>query len=124
VYRPELILEVRNKPLNKNQRMTDIYQILDSIDIGRAIVYNATCKECDEMIIQLANHYGVALVGKYHGKMPSTEQKETLKLWKDGNIRFMVATNAFGMGINVDNVRVIIHTTIPMSMDQYVQEIG
>ena len=43
IYRPELILEVRKKPSNKDKKMEEIFKILDSINTGRVIVYNATC---------------------------------------------------------------------------------
>ncbi|CAG8854615.1 7548_t:CDS:2, partial [Gigaspora margarita] len=69
-------------------------------------------------------HYESQNIGIYHGSMKSADRDTTLKLWKNGEIKFMSATNAFGIGINVADVRAIIHTIFPMSLDSFIQKIG
>lgn len=56
--------------------------------------------------------------------MSSNEQKKALTGWKTGLYRYIVATNAFGMGVHIADVRVIIHATFPISITNLVQEIG
>ncbi|CAG8628210.1 12089_t:CDS:2 [Gigaspora rosea] len=68
--------------------------------------------------------YNPNLTAIYHGKMSSADQKITLTGWKTGLYCYMIATNAFGMGVHVPDVRVIIHATFPMSITNLVQEIG
>src|ERR1043165_1470782 len=72
----------------------------------------------------LKNYYGNSIVGIYHSQMLSKDKKTNSHLFKMGKIKFMVAINAFGIGINVNDVRVIIYTSFLLSLDNYVQEIG
>ena len=63
-------------------------------------------------------------VGKYHGKMKQAKRKQAQAAFMSGNKPIMVATNAFGLGIDKPDVRLVIHAGLPLSMDGYVQEIG
>ncbi|CAG8770709.1 5801_t:CDS:2, partial [Gigaspora rosea] len=56
--------------------------------------------------------------------MPSKDQNINLENWKHGQLKLISATTAFGMGLNVNDIRAIIHTTFPMSIDALVQETG
>ncbi len=76
------------------------------------------------MMNELQKNFDPDIVGMYHGKLTSKEQYVISANWKNQIIKIMSATSAFGMGINVNNVTLIIHTTLPMSYDRYVQEIG
>lgn len=60
----------------------------------------------------------------YHGGMDRDERSKVLNDWLDERTRVVVATNAFGMGIDKDNVRSVIHCHLPLSLESYVQEIG
>ena len=60
----------------------------------------------------------------FHGDMDANERKEILSKYKNDEINIIFATNAFGMGIDIPNVRVVIHFMIPESVEQYYQEIG
>ena len=60
----------------------------------------------------------------YHGGLSNTQKSEALQQWKKEKSKVMVATNAFGMGIDKSNVRMIIHTHLPNSIENYMQEIG
>lgn len=63
-------------------------------------------------------------VGKYHGKMKHAKRKAAQQAFMRGKKPIMVATNAFGLGIDKPDVRLVIHAGLPLSMDGYVQEIG
>ena len=76
------------------------------------------------MMNELQKNFDPDIVGMYHGKLTSKEQYVISANWKNQIIKIMSAISAFGMGINVNNITLIIHTTLPMSYDQYVQEIG
>ena len=63
-------------------------------------------------------------VGYYHGGMKPDERDEVHEDFMEGKIRIMVATEAFGVGINKKNIRAIIHYDMPKSIELYVQEAG
>lgn len=63
-------------------------------------------------------------VAKYTGKTPHKKRTETQQAFLSGDIPIIVATNAFGLGINKPDVRLIIHAGLPLTMSGYVQEIG
>jgi len=60
----------------------------------------------------------------YHGGLSHEEKNRSFEQWKSETAKVMVATNAFGMGIDKSNVRLIIHTHVPNSIENYIQEIG
>ncbi len=86
------------------------------------IIYAATRKEVDRLYKELKK-YGVS-VGKYHAGMSDSARKEAQEGFTFDTISVMVATNAFGMGIDKSNVRYIIHYQMPKNMESYYQEAG
>ena len=60
----------------------------------------------------------------YHGGISTKEKSQKLKSWRDGQVSTMVATNAFGMGIDHPDVRFVVHLQIPESIESYFQEAG
>lgn len=86
------------------------------------IVYAATRKEV-ERLYQLLKTKGFA-VGKYHAGMSEKQRESYQEQFLYDDIEVMVATNAFGMGINKSNVRFVIHYHIPRNMESYYQEAG
>ncbi|WKK67454.1 RecQ family ATP-dependent DNA helicase [Lutimonas zeaxanthinifaciens] len=87
-----------------------------------AIVYVGTRKETIEIARHLnANHLNSC---SYHGGMNVEEKKNSFAAWKEDRVKIMVATNAFGMGIDKANVRLVIHLYLPNSLENFIQEIG
>jgi ATP-dependent DNA helicase RecQ len=86
------------------------------------IIYTATRKQADSLYEQLsARGFSVA---KYHAGLPEEERKEAQAAFLHDEITVMIATNAFGMGIDKSNVRFVIHYAMPMNIESYYQEAG
>lgn len=89
---------------------------------GSAIVYVRNRKGTIEISEQL-NSLGISATF-YHGGISAKEKAQKLQSWREGSVSTMVATNAFGMGIDHPNVRFVIHLQIPESLESYFQESG
>lgn len=89
---------------------------------GPAIVYVRSRKRAIEVNEQL-NSLGISATF-YHGGITASEKAQKLQEWQLGKVSTMVATNAFGMGIDHPNVRFVIHLQIPESLESYFQEAG
>lgn len=86
------------------------------------IIYCSTRKAVEEIY-----NFLVALnksVAKYHGGMGKEDRDDNQKKFLDDDVQIMVATNAFGMGINKSNIRFVIHANIPADLESYYQEAG
>ena len=116
--RENLFFQVE-KPKNKEQYILK-YISEHSGDSG--IIYCATRKNVDN-IYELLKGKGVS-VGKYHAGMSAEERKKMQDDFVFDYTSIVVATNAFGMGIDKSNVRFVIHYNMPQSMENYYQEAG
>ncbi|WP_251867941.1 DNA helicase RecQ [Enterococcus malodoratus] len=102
----------------------DVY-LLEYLKLNRGqsgIIYASTRKEV-ERLYHLLKHHDFS-VGKYHGGLQDTERLKNQEDFLFDRIEVMIATNAFGMGINKSNVRFIIHAQIPGNLESYYQEAG
>ncbi|EGP5445578.1 MULTISPECIES: DNA helicase RecQ [Enterococcus] len=86
------------------------------------IIYAATRKEVDR-IYHLLKKFGFS-IGRYHGGLNENERTAMQEAFLYDRLQLIVATNAFGMGINKSNVRFVIHYQIPGSLEAYYQEAG
>lgn len=89
---------------------------------GSCIVYNRSRSGCAKIAASLKEQGISSAV--YHAGLPHDVREENQKLWMDGKARVMVATNAFGMGIDKADVRCVIHVDVPSSIEDYYQEAG
>ena len=89
---------------------------------GAAIVYVATRNQT-EIISALLNQSGLKAL-PYHGGLTSENKKKHFELWFSNSHPIIVATNAFGMGIDKADVRLVIHLHLPASIENYFQEAG
>lgn len=99
--------------------------ILDYLQANRGksgIIYAATRKDVDTLAKTLQG-YGIA-AGQYHAGMREAERAENQEAFLRDDLPVMVATNAFGMGIDKSNVRFVIHYSIPKNIEAYYQEAG
>lgn len=106
--------------------ITDKYQkIKDFLLQNRTagIIYTRTRKEAEELSRFLQNS-GLEHVNFYHAGLPRKDKERLQKQWQASHSRVLVSTNAFGMGIDKDNVRFVIHFSPSASIENYYQEIG
>jgi ATP-dependent DNA helicase RecQ len=87
-----------------------------------AIVYCGTRREVEEVSERLRAE-GLLAVG-YHAGMPADERASAQHRFMEGDAEIVVATNAFGMGVDKANVRAVVHWAIPKSVEAYYQEVG
>ncbi|CAB5366473.1 unnamed protein product [Rhizophagus irregularis] len=111
-----IIYQVQKKKDNKEQFLEDILKITSEIEAGKCIIYCISIKECENLLTNLQAKVRKEEIAIYHGELPAKEKSNALSLWKSGKIRIIVATNAFGMGVNEPDVRVVIHAGFPISM--------
>ncbi len=91
-------------------------------DDGSCVIYCATRKNTEELSQFLLKQH--SSVSHFHGGLDAPTKTETLEQFVSGDIRIICATNAFGMGVDKDNVRLVIHADIPGSLENYLQEAG
>ena len=89
---------------------------------GNVIVYAPTIARVEETVDFLKEH-GIAAIG-YHGKMDAKTRRRNQERWMSDEVRVLVGTLAFGLGINKAAVRAVIHLSMPKSIEQYYQEAG
>lgn len=90
--------------------------------IGSGIIYARTRKRTMALAKFLQDNGQSAAA--YHGGLSTSERADTQRDWIEGSIRIMVATNAFGMGIDKPNVRFVLHFNLPFDLESYYQEAG
>ena len=106
---------------SSDNKMQQLIHILNSIN-GSAIVYVRSRKLAKEISEYILNNNISATF--YHAGLEHSTKDERQKKWHDDEVRVMVATNAFGMGIDKPDVRVVIHLSCPDSIEAYFQEAG
>jgi len=107
----------------KGKNKTDyIRSFLEEHAEESGIIYTATRKQTDALFDQLSRR-GVS-VAKYHAGLSENERKSAQAAFIHDEKTVMIATNAFGMGIDKSNVRYVIHYAMPMNLESYYQEAG
>lgn len=105
---------------DENKERT-LLRVLDSTE-GSAIVYVRSRRKTRDIAVML-QQCGIS-AEYYHAGLDAADKSERQNRWKAGQTRVMVATNAFGMGIDKADVRVVIHLDLPSSLEEYYQEAG
>jgi ATP-dependent DNA helicase RecQ len=106
---------------NTENKAQELLRILNRTE-GSAIIYTQNRKKTQEVAEFLTENGFTAEY--YHAGLSSTAKDEREERWKSGQSRIMVATNAFGMGIDKPDVRIVLHTDMPSSIEAYFQEAG
>ncbi len=118
--RPNIYLRVDHFE-TKEEKLDKLVQRVRWAD-KPGIVYVATRKAAEEIMAQLAEEGVQSLF--YHGGLKAAERREIQDRFMSGDAEVIVATNAFGMGIDKANVRFVYHFDVSDSLDSYYQEIG
>ena len=115
--RPNLSYAVRHT----DDKQEQLLRIINNVS-GSGIVYMRSREGCEQLCETLRNQ-GIS-ASYYHAGLPHAERSMRQEEWTTGKVRVMVATNAFGMGIDKADVRFVVHFTMCDSLESYYQEAG
>ncbi|XP_037092524.1 ATP-dependent DNA helicase Q1-like [Pollicipes pollicipes] len=121
--RPNLFYEVRPKPAKGDDGVQEIVRLISSKYSGQSgIIYTTTIKDTEELArkLQAADIPAAA----YHASLEPTARSNIHQRWLADRVRVVVATIAFGMGIDKPDVRFVIHHSLSKSLENYYQESG
>ncbi|MGJ8589413.1 MAG: RecQ family ATP-dependent DNA helicase [Yoonia sp.] len=111
------------------QRTTKMADILDALEsdlpthgVSGAVVYCAT-RSATERVAAFLKQQGLA-AERYHAGLTSEEKRDIQEAFRIGELRVIAATNAFGMGIDKPDIRLVVHGDVPGSLENYLQEAG
>jgi ATP-dependent DNA helicase RecQ len=119
-HRPNLRYLIRDCNSREHQEL--LVAALRQHPEGSIIVYAPTIDSVNGTVNFLKSE-GIPAVA-YHGKMEAPERRRTQEQWMSDEVRVLVGTIAFGLGINKATVRAVIHLSLPKSIEQYYQEAG
>lgn len=110
---------------NEEEKRERLWEIIEDHKDEKILVYlyRKYHKGGVEDLCDVANQKGLTALS-FHGDMTSSERQQIITEYRDGSTNLVFATNAFGMGIDIPNIRVVIHFMLPESIEQYYQEIG
>ena len=113
------------KLTNEEEKLQRLWEIIEDHKDEKVLVYlyRKYHKGGVEDLCDLANQKNITALS-FHGDMTSIKRQEIISEYRDGTTNLVFATNAFGMGIDIPNIRVVIHFMLPESIEQYYQEIG
>ncbi len=117
--RPNLRFEVR-RTVNDGLKDTIVEQILNETE-GTGVIYVATVKEAGRLYDQLKDRHNIGL---YHGKRSAADRKQVQEAFMTGGLKAIIATNAFGLGVDKQEIRFVVHYHFPGSIESYYQEAG
>jgi ATP-dependent DNA helicase RecQ len=121
--RPNLRFEVR-RTVNDVAKDEALRSLIDATE-GNGVVYVATIKEAERLYEQLKDKFHRKHeFGLYHGKLAPAERKSAQDRFMNDELKAIVATNAFGLGIDKPDIRFVTHYHFPGSIEAYYQEAG
>ena len=120
--RPNLRFSVRNAA-GKREKMNALLELAGNLTAGAGLVYAGTRKDTEALATQLAERTGRE-VGAYHAGLPDAERSDVQERFISGRLDLVVATNAFGMGVDRPDVRFVAHWALPSNLVAYYPEAG
>ena len=117
--RDNIAIEVARVP--PSARFPLVEQLLDSDDRRPAIIYTPTRREAEQLASQLGRRFAAE---PYHAGLDAKRRDRVQNEFLSGRLEVIVATIAFGMGVDKSDIRTVIHTALPGSVEGYYQEIG
>ncbi len=100
-----------------------VMQFLRGVGNDRGLIYANTVKEVENLAGEIEHQLRIP-TGVYHGRMTGSKKDQMQQAFADRKLQVMVATNAFGMGVNYPDLRFVLHVGVPCSLDDYAQEVG
>lgn len=120
-YRPNLYYQVE-PCMDETAKFQLLEQALKQAPKGRVIIYCGTRRSTEEVAQRLSASF--KKVGFYHAGLSPDDRHKTQEAYGAGEIRILVATNAFGMGVDHPDVRLVVHFQMPANIDSLYQEMG
>lgn len=120
IERPNLFIEVARTPSEQTKRERILAALRDGLT--PSVIYCATIRVARELHRWLESHD--YKVGLYHGQLSTRDRDENQRKFMEDEVDVMVATNAFGMGVDKPNIRSVLHYNFPDSLETYYQEAG
>jgi ATP-dependent DNA helicase RecQ len=120
-YRPNLYYQVEHC-LNDEEKTSILLQSIRQNPEGRVLIYCGTRKVTEELSGFLQESF--EKVGFYHAGLPTAQRTKVQEAFINNDLRILVATNAFGMGIDQPDVRLVVHFQMPANIDSLYQEMG
>ena len=117
--RPNIHLEVHELSTEAEKFDTVLAAVREH---SPAIVYSATRRQAETLAIRLAR-LGVSAAA-YHAGLTGRQRTQTQEAFQSGHLRVVVATNAFGLGVDKSDVRLVVHSELPRSIEAFYQEAG
>lgn len=125
--RDNLFLEARlctSEASRKEQLKAFIQHLFVKHTEGAIVIYSSTVKRVEKYTQFCREFLGTDQVTFYHGKLSTAQREEAQELFMRGDVRVVVATNAFGMGVDRADVRSVVHLDLPGTLEGYYQEVG
>lgn len=119
-------LSFKVRPTQRATKMADILDALEAdlpdTGVSGAVVYCAT-RSATERVAEFLKQQGLA-AERYHAGLSADEKRDIQEAFRVGDLRVIAATNAFGMGIDKPDIRLVVHGDVPGSLENYLQEAG
>lgn len=116
---PEYWISPSNSKQERDRKVTELLRLVPR----PFLLYVTTQHDAEEWHLCL-KQLGIKRTGCVHGSTSNDERERVISLWRAGEIDCVVATSAFGLGMDKSNIRAVIHACIPESIDRYYQEVG
>ena len=89
-----------------------------------ALFYTTEVKEATDLAKHIRESLGFSRVGCFHGETPNHHRRQLLQRWRNDELDVMVATSAFGLGVDKSDVRAVVHACFPENLHRFYQEVG
>ena len=99
--------------------------VLEAVHLApRPVILYVTKRDDAKAWLRTLRQAGFSRSRCFHGDTPDDERRQTIQMWADNELDIVVATSAFGVGIDKRDVRAVIHATVPETLDRFYQEVG
>ncbi len=115
-------LRLATMPVSSGEKMAKLIDLFTGPDLGSGIIYVGTKAKASEIVEKLTDENIKAL--EYHAGLDSNSRSWTQEQFMQEKVQVIVATNAFGLGINKKNIRFVFHYDLPGTLEAYYQEAG